>query len=98
MDSIDENAHEDEWDRAFNMNVKSHFWLMHAAKKYLDETEGAFILTASLAGVIPSGSSLVGIDNVVIKPDIVITNKLGLLRHQSGSDPPHESVSGDGST
>lgn len=58
MDSIDDNAYEEEWDRAFNMNVKSHLWLMQAAKKYLDETEGAFITTASIAGVIPSGSSL----------------------------------------
>lgn len=59
MVSIDENVFEDEWDGAFNMNVKSHLWLMHAAKKHLDETEGAFISTASVGGVIPSGSSLV---------------------------------------
>ncbi|KAF3056616.1 3-oxoacyl-[acyl-carrier-protein] reductase FabG [Daldinia childiae] len=58
MESIDDNAYEEEWDRAFNMNVKSHLWLMQASKKYLDETEGAFITTASIAGVIPSGSSL----------------------------------------
>lgn len=56
--SLDENCYEEEWDRAFNMNVKSHLWLMHAAKKYLDETEGAFITTASLAGTMHSGSSL----------------------------------------
>ncbi|KAI6093746.1 NAD(P)-binding protein [Hypoxylon rubiginosum] len=58
MTSIDENAFEEDWDQAFNINVKSHFWLMQAAKKYLDEAEGAFITTASTAGVIPSGSSL----------------------------------------
>ncbi|KAI1481655.1 NAD(P)-binding protein [Daldinia eschscholtzii] len=58
LDSIDDNAYEEEWDRAFNMNVKSHLWLMQAAKKHLDETEGAFITTASIAGVVPSGSSL----------------------------------------
>ncbi|KAJ8126632.1 hypothetical protein O1611_g7006 [Lasiodiplodia mahajangana] len=58
LDSIDDNCHEDEWDRAFNMNVKSHLWLMQAAKKHLDETEGAFITTASIAGVCHSGSSL----------------------------------------
>ncbi|KAH9909375.1 hypothetical protein F4778DRAFT_227803 [Xylariomycetidae sp. FL2044] len=56
--SIDDNAHEEEWDRAFNLNVKSHMWLMQAAKPHLDETEGAFITTASLAGVSVSGSSL----------------------------------------
>lgn len=39
-------------------NVKSHLWLMHAAKAHLEETEGAFISTASIAGVKPSGSSL----------------------------------------
>lgn len=58
--SLDDNCYEEEWDRAFNMNVKSHLWLMHAAKKHLDETEGAFITTASVAGVNHSGSSLVG--------------------------------------
>ena len=56
---LEDNVEETDWDRCFNMNVKSHLWLIHAAKKYLDETEGAFITTASLAGVIPSGSSLV---------------------------------------
>ncbi|KAI1764785.1 NAD(P)-binding protein [Hypoxylon sp. FL1150] len=58
MASIDENAVEEDWDQAFNINVKSHVWLMQAAKKHLDEAEGAFITTASTAGVIPSGSSL----------------------------------------
>ena len=56
---LEDGVEEADWDRCFNMNVKSHLWLIHAAKKYLDETEGAFITTASLAGVIPSGSSLV---------------------------------------
>ncbi|KAI8952108.1 short chain dehydrogenase [Xylaria longipes] len=56
--NIDDNCYEEEWDRAFNMNVKSPLWLMHAAKKHLDDTEGAFITTASVAGVNHSGSSL----------------------------------------
>ncbi|CAH0036959.1 unnamed protein product, partial [Clonostachys rhizophaga] len=56
--SIDDNVFEEDWDRAFNMNVKSHLWLLQASKPYLDETEGAFITTASLAGVTGVGSSL----------------------------------------
>ncbi|KAI0482201.1 short chain dehydrogenase [Xylariaceae sp. FL0804] len=56
--SIDDNCYEEEWDRAFNMNVKSHLWLMQAAKKHLEATEGVFISTSSLAGVTHSGSSL----------------------------------------
>lgn len=56
---LEDNLVEDDWDRCFNMNVKSHLWLMHAAKPYLEAAEGAFITTASLAGVKPSGSSLV---------------------------------------
>lgn len=43
---------------SFNINVKSHLWLMQAAKKHLDESEGVFITTASAAGMTPSGSSL----------------------------------------
>lgn len=54
-----DNAFEEDWDKAFNINVKSHMWLMHAAKKHLDATEGAFITTASTAGMSHSGSSLV---------------------------------------
>ncbi|KAF4123508.1 Short-chain dehydrogenase [Geosmithia morbida] len=56
--NLDDNVVEEDWDRCFNMNVKSHLFLMHAAKKHLDVTKGAFITTASLAGVSVSGSSL----------------------------------------
>lgn len=44
--------------RCFLYNVKAHLFLLHAAKPHLEETEGAFITTASVAGVKPSGSSL----------------------------------------
>ena len=54
-----EEADEESWDRCFNMNVKSHFFLFKRCKEYLDESSGAFIATASVAGVLPSGSSLV---------------------------------------
>lgn len=56
---LDDNVNEEDWDRCFNMNVKSHLFLMHAAKEHLDKTEGVFITTASFAGVKVSGSSLV---------------------------------------
>lgn len=59
FDDLDENVNEEDWDKCFNMNVKSHLWLMHAARKWLDESEGVFITTASLAGVRCTGSSLV---------------------------------------
>lgn len=57
--SIDDNVVEEDWDHAFTMNVKSHLWLLQAAKPYLEETEGAFVTTSSLAGVYGMGSSLV---------------------------------------
>lgn len=56
---LDENVDESDWDRCFNMNVKSHLFLFHAARKHLESTGGSFITTASLAGVKPSGSSVV---------------------------------------
>lgn len=59
INDLDDNVDEEDWDMCFNMNVKSHLWLMHAARKWLAETEGVFITTASLAGVRVSGSSLV---------------------------------------
>jgi len=45
-------------DRCFLYNVKSHLFLLHAAKPHLEASEGAFVTTASIAGVKPSGSSL----------------------------------------
>jgi NAD(P)-dependent dehydrogenase (short-subunit alcohol dehydrogenase family) len=58
---LDENVDESDWDRCYNMNVKSHLFLFHAAKEHLEKTEGSFITTASLAGVKPGGSSVVRI-------------------------------------
>lgn len=57
--NLEEGVVEEDWDKCFVYNVKSHLWLMHAAKKHLEESEGAFITTASVAGMKPSGSSLV---------------------------------------
>jgi NAD(P)-dependent dehydrogenase (short-subunit alcohol dehydrogenase family) len=56
---LDDNVEESDWDKCFNMNVKSHLYLFHAAKKHLEASNGSFITTASLAGVKPSGSSVV---------------------------------------
>ncbi|KAI9904671.1 hypothetical protein N3K66_001200 [Trichothecium roseum] len=58
INNLDDNMVEEDWDRCFNMNVKSHLFLMHAAREHLDKTHGCFITTASLAGVTLSGSSL----------------------------------------
>ena len=59
--NLDEADDEADWDRCFNMNVKSHFFLFQECRKHLEKTQGAFIATASVAGVKPSGSSLVRI-------------------------------------
>lgn len=58
MSSLDDNVNDEDWDRAYAMNVKSHLWLLHAARPALDESSGSFITTASTAGVSNSGSSL----------------------------------------
>lgn len=56
--NIDEGVIDEDWDKCFVMNVKTHMWLAYAAKDALAETEGTFLSTASVAGVKPSGSSL----------------------------------------
>lgn len=56
--NFEEGIIEEDWDKCFIYNVKSHLWLMEAAKEALEQTEGAFVSTASVAGVKPSGSSL----------------------------------------
>lgn len=74
---LDDNMVEDDWDRCFNMNVKSHLWLMHAAKEHLDKTQGSFITTASLAGVVAGGSSLVSPS----APNCAITSYRRFISH-----------------
>lgn len=56
--NLDEGLEEDDWEKCMRYNVKAHLWLFHACRAELDKSEGAFITTASLAGVKPSGSSL----------------------------------------
>ncbi len=58
--NLDEQLMEEDWDKCFNVNVKSHLWIFAAAKPYLEASEdgGSFITVASLAGVRPGGSSL----------------------------------------
>ncbi len=59
---LEDNVDEEDWDRCFNINVKSHLYLFHAAKEHLNATAGSFTTVASVAGVKPSGSSLVSPD------------------------------------
>ncbi|BFZ61932.1 hypothetical protein YB2330_003010 [Saitoella coloradoensis] len=52
---------EEEWDKCWTMNVKSHFWLFRAAKPVLEangDDGGVFLISSSLAALKPSGSSL----------------------------------------
>jgi hypothetical protein len=56
--NFDEQHFDEDWDKCFLYNVKAHMWLAYASREHLDATEGAFITTASIAGVKPSGSSL----------------------------------------
>lgn len=57
---LDQGVVEDDWDRCFDTNVKGHLRLFHAVRQALESAEdGVFISTASVAGVKPSGSSLV---------------------------------------
>ena len=57
--NLDDNLDEEDWDLCFNANVKSHLRLLQAAREHLDKTEGSFTTVASVAGIKPSGSSLV---------------------------------------
>lgn len=64
--NLDDGVHEDDWDRCFASNVKSHLFLFHAVRKFLEQGNerelgsAVFISTASVAGLKPgSGSSLV---------------------------------------
>ena len=80
---LDDGVDEEDWDRCYAANVKSHLWLFHAAKRFLEEAnvreEGAavFVSTASTAGCKPSGSSLV---RVLLPSSSLLLDKLnGML-------------------
>lgn len=94
-----ENAVEEDWDRAFNINVKSHLWLMHAAKEHLDATAGAFITTASTAGMSHSGSSLVRPSPGLRAATLPLSdNFAGILGNQSRADSPCQRLGTHGCT
>lgn len=78
---LDAGVEEADRDRCLHFNVKSHLFLIHAAKEYLDETEGAFITTASLAGVKPSGSSPVCFSYSGTSPTALTANHVALHSH-----------------
>ncbi|RKP31764.1 NAD(P)-binding protein [Metschnikowia bicuspidata] len=56
IDELDDEI----WDGCLNANIKSHFYLFRAAKKYLERNAdgGTFIVSASLAGRRCVGSSI----------------------------------------
>jgi NAD(P)-dependent dehydrogenase (short-subunit alcohol dehydrogenase family) len=56
--NMDDNLDDDLWEKTYRCNVTAHFWLMHAVKPHLEKKNGAFVTTASMAGVNPGGSSL----------------------------------------
>ncbi|KAL4756457.1 SDR family NAD(P)-dependent oxidoreductase [Aspergillus foveolatus] len=58
FDDLDQNVDEEDWDRCYEINVKSHLYLLHEAQVYLDAAQGSFVTVASVAGVKPSGSSI----------------------------------------
>ena len=64
FNDLDGNVDEEVWDKCYAANVKSHLFLCHAARKYLEEAKGAFVMTSSVAGVRPSGSSIVSLINM----------------------------------
>lgn len=59
FNDLDDNSDEEDWDKCFDINVKSHLWLLQASRKYLESNHGSFTTIASVAGVKPSGSSIV---------------------------------------
>lgn len=48
-----------DWMQCYNANVMSHLWLMQAVQDELKANKGSFVVSASAAGLKPSGSSMV---------------------------------------
>lgn len=49
---------DDEWDLTYKANVMAHLWLMQSLEDELKTNKGCFIVSASIAGLRPTGSSM----------------------------------------
>ncbi|KAK9893257.1 short chain dehydrogenase [Cystobasidium minutum MCA 4210] len=49
---------DEDWQLCYKRNVLSHLWVMQAARAELAQNHGSFVITASVAGLLPSGSSM----------------------------------------
>lgn len=49
---------DDEWDLTYKANVMAHLWLMQSLEDELKANKGCFIVSASIAGLRPTGSSM----------------------------------------
>lgn len=49
---------DDEWDQTYKANVMAHLWLMQSLEDELKKNKGCFIVSASVAGLRPTGSSM----------------------------------------
>lgn len=47
-----------DWEKMYRANVLSHLWLAQATEADLKKTGGSFLISASVAGLRPSGSSM----------------------------------------
>lgn len=87
--NLDENINMSDWEKCLNMNVTSHLRLAHAARKYLEQSEGVVVVTSSTAGIRVSGSSLVRAPGSLCKATgMRLTGPLGLCSDKSCADPP----------
>lgn len=49
---------DDEWMKTYQANVMAHLWLMQALEDELKANKGCFIVSASVAGLRTTGSSM----------------------------------------
>ncbi|RSH77411.1 uncharacterized protein EHS24_003377 [Apiotrichum porosum] len=49
---------DEDWDRCWHRNVMAHLWLAQAAEEELKKNHGSLVISASAAGLRPSGSSM----------------------------------------
>jgi NAD(P)-dependent dehydrogenase (short-subunit alcohol dehydrogenase family) len=92
--NLDEGVVEEDWDKCFTMNVKTHLWLAYAAKEELEKSEGCIVTTASVAGLKPGGSSLVSGREWGLGGRWMLIKMLAVFCDESGPDTSHEGACG----
>ncbi|GFZ47207.1 hypothetical protein JCM24511_04950 [Saitozyma sp. JCM 24511] len=91
---FDDLITDDDWMTCYRANVLSHLWLMQACQDELKSNKGSFVVSASVAGLRPSGSSMPGIQPALTPPAVSKAGTIYLIKSLAVACAPDVRVNG----